>query len=723
MKTKVVRGAGFRGWSDYALDNKGKGAEIIGGNMDGTDSRSLSAEFGPFRELRPSCERPLVHFSLSAAPGETLSNEQWEAVAADFMKHMDLSENAHVVIRHFGTNNDHIHIGGSRIGPDGQIWHGQWEARKAIAATQRIERDHGLTLTPGLEDDEDTAPGQEAPAPGPRSVTKSEIEQADRTGNAPVRMRLQEIVGAALNQPQTIFAFLDQIEAAGVTAIPNVASTGKMNGFSFEIDGIPFKGSQLGKAFGWKSMQERGIEYEQDRDGESLVTRANEIKRGIVAKRTGEPTRADLEAGPPRDGLEHDQPEVRRIVGGDGTDAGDSDRKPTEDSFAGHGDDHGGIGGGVQVPATGAEIPAGITRPGYASGRDDIDAAVGRIADLAAPADPDDLERGETGPQLTPAQRAKALSWQRQSTALGAPEYRLTLKSRDVDLASFSLGKGKGPEGVERFYTPESVADLIPYLSRQNLLGRDIYITPIDKAHHYIVIDDATPDGIAEMRVEGFAPALVQESSAGNVQAILKIPRRDEKGEQKAANQLVVTLNKKWGDDAFSGVIHPFRMAGFANKKPGRDNAFTRVLEAAGTICDHAATWLARIRDRIRAAQAPSEPLPAPTGAERAIEVMDAPEGPPDARFDALWRQHVRLAESKGWEINLSAIDYRVAGAMIDESYTVAEISGAMRRRSPDIETRHPEVSAYIERTLGNAGRPKGRPEVTRDEGGFDGPT
>ena len=611
MKTKVVRGAGFRGWSDYALDNKGRGAEIIGGNMDGTDSRSLSAEFGLFRELRPSCERPLVHFSLSAAPGETLSNEKWQDIAADFMSHMGLADHAHVAIRHFGTSNDHIHIGGCRIAPDGKLWHGQWEARKAIAATQRIERDHGLTLTPGLEDDKNTAPGQEAPAPGPRSVTKSEIEQSDRTGNAPVRMRLQEIVGSALDQPQTIFAFLDQIEAAGVTVIPNVASTGRMNGFSFEIDGIPFKGSQLGKSFGWKAIQERGVEYEQDRDGESLIARADEIKRGIIAEREGEPAGADLEAGPTRDGLEHDQPEIRRIAGRDRADTGNRDREPTEDPFAGHGNDHGGIGRSIQVPPTGAEIPAGITGLGYAAGSDDIDAAVGRISDLAAAADPDDVANGPV-PALTPAQRAKVLSWQRQSTALGAPEYRLTLKSRKDDLASFSLGKGKGPDGSERFYTPDSVADLIPYLSRQNLLGRDIYITPIDKAHHYLVIDDATPDGIAEMRADGFVPALVQESSAGNVQAILKIPRRNEPGEQKAANQLVVALNKKWGDDAFSGVIHPFRMAGFANKKPGRDNAFTRILDAAGTICDHATKWLAGIRDRLKAAQAPAKPIPSP---------------------------------------------------------------------------------------------------------------
>ena len=237
------------------------------------------------------------------------------------------------------------------------------------------------------------------------------------------------------------------------------------------------------------------------------------------------------------------------------------------------------------------------------------------------------------------------------------------------------------------------------------------------------MIDDATPDGIAEMRADGFVPALVQESSAGNVQAILKIPRRNEPGEQKAANQLVVALNKKWGDDAFSGVIHPFRMAGFANKKPGRDNAFTRILDAAGTICDHATKWLAGIRDRLKAAQAPAKPIPSPVETMRPTDVAEPPEGASDARFDALWRREVGLAESKGWEINLSAIDYRVVGAMIDESYTLSDISGAMRRRSPDIETRHPDVSAYIDRTLGSAGRAKGRPEMTSDERDFEGPT
>ena len=36
---------------------------------------------------------------------------------------------------------------------------------------------------------------------------------------------------------------------------PNIATTGKMNGFSFQYQGIAFKASQLGKKYGWPSLQ------------------------------------------------------------------------------------------------------------------------------------------------------------------------------------------------------------------------------------------------------------------------------------------------------------------------------------------------------------------------------------------------------------------------------------------------------------------------------------
>ena len=48
---------------------------------------------------------------------------------------MDPANFLYSVARHSDTDYDHVHLVASRIGLDGQLWHGQWEAMTAIAAT------------------------------------------------------------------------------------------------------------------------------------------------------------------------------------------------------------------------------------------------------------------------------------------------------------------------------------------------------------------------------------------------------------------------------------------------------------------------------------------------------------------------------------------------------------------------------------------------------------
>ncbi|WP_373871740.1 relaxase/mobilization nuclease domain-containing protein [Aeromonas caviae] len=36
-----------------------------------------------------------------------------------------------MAVRHQDTDKDHIHIVASRVGLDGKVWLGQWEARRA----------------------------------------------------------------------------------------------------------------------------------------------------------------------------------------------------------------------------------------------------------------------------------------------------------------------------------------------------------------------------------------------------------------------------------------------------------------------------------------------------------------------------------------------------------------------------------------------------------------
>lgn len=725
VKAKVERGSGFRGVLNYGFGD-GKGAEIVGGNMLGTDPRALAQEFALSREARSEVQRPVWHCSLSCPPGETLSAEQWDALTNDFMRMMDLDAHQFVAIRHTDTEHDHVHIVASRIRLDGELWHGQWEARKAINATQRLEREHGLTLTPGLEDI-DVIDNRRAP-------TKPEIEQADRTGEAPARLRLQEALDGALKEPGTVFAFMDQLEAAGVTVRPNVASTGRLNGFSFEIDGIPFKGSQLGKAYSWKQLQARGIEYEQDRDGEALRARADAARAGEDPQRGGEPARPD--AGDGRSIPEHgaaDRREPGRDAGGAGSVREERQASPGRDLQGERGSD-----AGSDRSAPGCEIDtwsAPDDASHHAGGRDDGWRGVAdRVADLAAPAHPKPVA-GEPS-RVSAAVVAKRKAWEQQHGALQAPAYRLTMKGRVDGVSSFNLGKDRAEGGGERFYSAEEVADLIPYLSRQNALGRDIYLTPIDDSRHYLVVDDMTPETEAGLIDAGYRPALIQESSAGNRQAIIITPRdRAAIGsvEQSIANQLVGHLNQRFGDPAFSGVVHPFRMAGFSNKKPGRGNAFTRIVQAAGGICQKALQQLEGLRDRWREAEerktaqkeaeraerrlarrgASQEPLPAPRPA-------GAPQEAAGAAHDRFRAMHVGLATQKGWQLDESRVDYRVAHDMLADGWPLDDVADAIRDRSPNIEGRHRDPDGYARRTADRANSELERQRIRgieRDDG------
>lgn len=267
MKAKVSRGGGFRGALNYVFDTgkeatRTKNAERVGGNMAGNDPRELSREFSAVRQLRPDIGKPVWHCSLSLPPGERLSAEKWEAVAADFMQRMDFDQTntPWVAVRHRDTDKDHIHILASRVGLDGKVWLGQWEARRAIDATQELEHAHGLIITPGLGDTRAER----------RKLTDKEINMAVRTGDEPPRQRLQRLLDEAVKDKPTAPELAERLQVAGVGVRANLASTGRMNGFSFEVAGVTFKGSDLGKSYTWAGLQKAGVTYDEARDRAGL---------------------------------------------------------------------------------------------------------------------------------------------------------------------------------------------------------------------------------------------------------------------------------------------------------------------------------------------------------------------------------------------------------------------------------------------------------------------
>uniref|UniRef100_UPI002882DBDD relaxase/mobilization nuclease domain-containing protein n=1 Tax=Escherichia coli TaxID=562 RepID=UPI002882DBDD len=192
---------------------------------------------------------------------------------------IDIDKHQYICVRHKDTDQDHIHIVANRIGLDGSVWLGQHSAFNTIAACERLEVKHGLTITQGLK-------GQKSDVSAP---TKAEIEQALRTGEKPARIVLQNALQAAMLDKPDLQTFIDRVQAVGIEPRFNVASsTGNVAGVSFSVNDIAFKGSSLGKKFSWNTIKNKVI-YDKNRDDE-LIRRfsarkaddENSIRRSLV---------------------------------------------------------------------------------------------------------------------------------------------------------------------------------------------------------------------------------------------------------------------------------------------------------------------------------------------------------------------------------------------------------------------------------------------------------
>ncbi|WP_436395144.1 relaxase/mobilization nuclease domain-containing protein [Acidithiobacillus ferriphilus] len=269
---RVKRGRGFRGVLDYIFgrdkEHKTSPGMLVGGNMSGYNPQSLAQEFGVTRRLRPDIEKPVWHNSLRLPAGESLSNDEWSKIADNYMEEMGfcaLHQRCYVL--HDDNDGQHIHIVASRIALDGSLYLGKNENLASTRIIQQLEIVHGLTITKGPEYE-----NGKIKMPEVKNISKTEMEKGLRLEIKPPRVALQELLNATIQEPKTAIQFVQFLEDNGVIVMPNLASTGRLNGFSFGCDGLSFKGSSLGDAYKWSNLS-KAVQYDKDRDFAELAKR------------------------------------------------------------------------------------------------------------------------------------------------------------------------------------------------------------------------------------------------------------------------------------------------------------------------------------------------------------------------------------------------------------------------------------------------------------------
>ena len=551
MIAKAIKGKGFRGALAYDL-NKEHG-HVIDTNMSGSTPRELAFEFGEIRKLRPSLGKAVLHVSLSAAPGERLSDEQWQAIGRRYLAGMELEQNQYIITLHTDTEHEHIHLLVNRIRYDGEVTTDSHDYRRQEVLMRAIERE--FDLHPVL-------PSREVERHAP---TKGEIEEGLRTGVPSTRQQLQMLCDAAARDCGSFRDYAQRLEAAGVEMLPVLQLDGaRMSGLSYRLEGVVMKGSDLGKGYSPSGLAKRGVRYEQERDLEAAG-------RCIDRYQAGHAGAADREPAP---GQERERGGAGRDPGTPGAGDGRADRRYAPDAHADRSTE----------PDAGRGVSAASRRsPGDVGERDRAGPdcsgapAPGRAADDMAPL-PAGVHDGRAGRAAHERILALAgaaggereLSAGREGAGGAAQARDRTKEAVEKQIAALGVEAFdvwlRNPENGEqqrRLWQQEELMRAMRWLKRMNARGYDIEIAPRGE-HGLVMLTDLTQQQIAEISKSGYNPALTVETGEDTHQVWIKLGDGPVAEPERVILARALTL--KTGGDAERAGAHPCgRLAGFTN--------------------------------------------------------------------------------------------------------------------------------------------------------------
>ena len=150
---------------------------------------------------------------------------------------------------------------------------------------------------------------------------------------------------------------------------------------------------------------------------------------------------------------------------------------------------------------------------------------------------------------------------------------------------------------LPRVWDLDTLLRSVSWLRLKNSQGRNIYIRPRGE-HALSLIDDASPQTIELLKSEGFAPAVILETSPRNFQAWLCHGQILPKQLSTFAARLLAS--RFGGDPASADWRHYGRLAGFTNRKDKyrrKDGTFpyVRLHEATGAVYSKAVVFLAEV--------------------------------------------------------------------------------------------------------------------------------
>ncbi|GAB7072130.1 hypothetical protein H7J06_31475 [Mycobacterium hodleri] len=237
----------------------------VGGNVPGRDWQQRAQRMQRFvtahqhyQKDQGRGDRGVYRVALANPEGDrVLSDREWRAVTEKFVTRFGADKGMWEATRH---DRHHVHLTISKDRFDGTRMSTSHDFRRAAAICRELEREHGLTNAA------ERAGRGSGRVRADAEATKRGTPQTDRDW---LRATIGRVLAAG--------GGIEELRAAGVEVRLNRASTGRVSGISYARahgrdndshrdrdqesgglleESIWFKGSALGKAYGWNQVSE-----------------------------------------------------------------------------------------------------------------------------------------------------------------------------------------------------------------------------------------------------------------------------------------------------------------------------------------------------------------------------------------------------------------------------------------------------------------------------------
>lgn len=245
-----------------------------------------------------------------------------------------------------------------------------------------------------------------------------------------------------------------------------------------------------------------------------------------------------------------------------------------------------------------------------------------------------------------------------------------------------------------------SLGAMIRFLRHHNAQGCDVYIRPYaDKQNAgYILLDldTAAPSTLERMRTHGHEPCVVVQTSAGHLQAWVRVSQTPL--EPAVATAIGQHLAHAYGGDpASTDWCHLGRLAGFTNQKPTRRRPsgyapWVRLLHTRTQLATNGISLIEAAERRLSPspAQSISQPM--------ATNITPAAAAAIYHRFLNRLRIPQRFPQPD-WSI----ADLWIAKELFRCRTSAEQVQAILWLGSPGFPRRHPKPEDYLARTLRRA--------------------